>query len=48
MKQNSTKSLKWLTGVAVFFSLFATARMTVQTVVFFLWKTISRCMDRWS
>ena len=35
MKQNSTKSLKWLTGVAVFFSLFATARMTVQTVGFF-------------
>ena len=35
MKQNSTKSLKWLAGVAVFFSLFATARMTVQTVGFF-------------
>ena len=35
MKKNSTKSLKWLTGVAVFFSLFATARMTVQTVGFF-------------
>ena len=35
MKQNSTKSLKWLTGVAVFFSLIATARMTVQTVGFF-------------
>ena len=35
MKQNSTKPLKWLTGVAVFFSLFATARMTVQTVGFF-------------
>ena len=35
MKQNSTKFLKWLTGVAVFFSLFATARMTVQTVGFF-------------
>ena len=35
MKQNSTKSLKWLTGVAVFFSLFATARMTVQTLGFF-------------
>ena len=35
MKQNSTKSLKWLTGIAVFFSLIATARMTVQTVGFF-------------
>lgn len=38
MKQNSTKSLKWLTGIAVFFSLFATARMTVQTVGFFYGK----------
>ena len=31
MKKNSTKSLKWLTGVAIFFSLIAVARMTVQT-----------------
>ena len=31
MKKNSTKSLKWLTGVAAFFSLIAVARMTVQT-----------------
>ncbi|MBQ8499672.1 MAG: hypothetical protein IJV84_08700 [Bacteroidales bacterium] len=35
MKQNSTKSLKWLTGVAVFFSLIAVARMTVQTLGLF-------------
>ena len=35
MKKNSTKSLKWLTGVAVFFSLIAVARMTVQTLGFF-------------
>ena len=35
MKKNSTKSLKWLTGVAAFFSLIATARMAVQTVGFF-------------
>ena len=35
MKQNSTKSLKWLTGIAVFFSLIATARITVQTLGFF-------------
>ena len=35
MKQNSTKSLKWLTGAAAFFSLIAVARMTVQTVGFF-------------
>ena len=35
MKKNSTKSLKWLTGVAAFFRLIATARMAVQTVGFF-------------
>ena len=35
MKKNSTKSLKWLTGVAVFFSLIAVACMTVQTLGFF-------------
>ena len=35
MKKNSTKSLKWLTGIAVFFSLIATARITVQTLGFF-------------
>lgn len=35
MKQNSTKSLKWLTGTVAFFSLIATARMTVQTIGFF-------------
>ena len=35
MKQNSTKSLKWLTGVVAIFSSNAVARMTVQTFGFF-------------
>ena len=38
MKKNSTKSLKWLTGIVAFFSSIAVARMTVQTFGFFYGK----------
>ena len=45
MKKNSTKFLKWLTGVVVFVSLIAVTRMTVQTFNFFFgsyeaWKVV--------
>lgn len=42
MKQNSTKSLKWLTGVVAFFSLIAAARITTQTLGF-----LFDCVEPW-
>ena len=42
MKQNSTKSLKWLTGVAAFFCLIAVVRMTTQTLGFFFGRSVAQ------
>ena len=42
MKQNSTKSLKWLTGVAGFFCLIAVVRMTTQTLGFFFGHAVAQ------
>lgn len=42
MKQNSTKSLKWLTGIVAAFGLISVALMAVQTSGFFLGRPVGQ------